>query len=127
MTTKGLLRGYSSLPQGWAGAGVGAEQEVLADDDFLLQELFLRVNQGQRCIQRTYPGVAWLEPSSPTFKCFQGLSLCLEGATTGAPEQRDEAHQLLLLLVCVTALVLVFPFSVVRFWELGPSLCSLSC
>lgn len=55
MTTKGLPKGYSSLPQGWAGTGVGAEREVLAAADFLLQEPFLHVNQGQRCIQSTRP------------------------------------------------------------------------
>lgn len=40
-------------PQGWAGIGVGVEQDLLPDDDFLLQELFLPVNPGQRCIQST--------------------------------------------------------------------------
>lgn len=55
MTAKGLPKGCSSLPQGWPGTGLGAEQEVLADGDFLLQEPFLHVNQGQRCIQSSCP------------------------------------------------------------------------
>lgn len=29
VATKGLPKGYSSLPQGWAGTGLGAQQEVL--------------------------------------------------------------------------------------------------
>lgn len=53
VTTKGLPKGSSCLPQGWAGTGAGAEQEVLTDDDLLLQESFLHVNQEQRCFQST--------------------------------------------------------------------------
>lgn len=45
-----------------------------------------------------------------------GLSLYLDGATIGAPEQRQWARQLLLLPTCVAALLLVpaFPFPVAR-------------
>lgn len=74
------------------------------------------------------PGVVWLEPSSPRFKCFQELFLCLDGATIQAPEQ-DWALQLLMLPVCGSSAAdagVPIPCGE-GVGELGPSLCSISC